>query len=330
VRKISPDGTISTVAGTGQGCCFAFDTGDGGPASAAPLYYPYQLAVDPKGNVYLGESNRGCIRQVSADGIIRTVVGACDSSAYSGDGGPAAKAQIGAPWGLAFDAAGNLYISDAVPGEDGVVATHIRKVTPDGIISTIAGTGDVGFAGDGGPALNAQLSSPGALAATSSGDVYVADGARIRKISAHGTIATIAGNGTSGYSGDGGPATQAAISGNVEGQWLGLAADTAGNLYIADTLNLRVREVTTGGAIATVAGNGHTACCFSGDVDLASTAQLYAPVGVAAAPDSSLYVSDTYNDRIRRIDPRGFMTTVSGAAAWYLSPPQLLGTPPLA
>ena len=330
VRKIATDGTISTIAGTGQSCCYIDGAGEGGPATEAQLFYPFQLAVDAKDNVYIGSWSLPRIRQVAPDGIIRTVVGVGGIPGYSGDGGPASKAQIGAPWGLAFDADGDLYFSDAIPGEDiGPVATHIRKVTPDGIISTIAGSGDIGSAGDGGPALSARFSMPGSLAAAPSGDIYVTDGARIRKISSDGAITTVAGNGTSGYSGDGGSASQATIGQTIDGQWLGLAVDSVGNLYVADTLNLRVREVTTGGAIDTIAGNGHTACCFSGDDGPASSMQLNGPVGVAAAPDGSLYVSDTYNNRIRRVDPGGIMSTVAGEEPSYLTPPQALGSPPV-
>jgi len=160
IRKVTPDGTISTVAGTGNSCCYNDGAGDDGPALKAQLFYPYQLAVDATG-VYIAEWNTSQIRKVSLHGTIRTVVGT-GAYGYSGDGGPASAAQIGAAWGMTFDRSGSLYFSDAIPGDDIEPAvTHVRKVTQDGIITTIAASGAVGFGGDGGPALNAQFYAPG-------------------------------------------------------------------------------------------------------------------------------------------------------------------------
>ena len=312
VRKVSPQGVITTVAGNGQGGTWNNGAGDGGPATSAPLFHPYQLAVDGDGNLYLGEWNTSRVRRVSTAGIITTVVGK-GRYGYSGDGGPAIEAEIGAPWGLTFDSAGNLYISDAIPGDDIVpTATHIRKVTPDGIINTVAGTGGVGYAGDGGAATNAQFYEPGALAADGLGNLYVADGARIRKISRDGIITTIAGDGRSAYSGDRGPAVNAEVSWSVYGQGLALAADGAGNLYLADLDNGRVRKISVAGIISTVAGDGNPGCCYSGDSGPATTAQLYAPVGAAIDSAGNLYIADTFNDRVRKVSPAGMITTVAG------------------
>ena len=266
IRKVGPDGTITTIAGNGacHGGCFNNGAGDGGPATSVALFYPYQLAVDAVGNVYIGEWNTSRIRRVSADGTITTVVGN-GNQGYSGDGGQATDAQIGAPWGLSFDNAGNLYFSDAIPGDDIFpVATHIRKVSPDGFITTVAGTGDTGDSGDGGLAANAQFIEPGPLANDGNGNLYIADGPRVRMISADGIITTFAGNGTSGFSGDGGPAGNAAVSSSIYGQGLGLATDASGNLYIADTANYRIRKVGPDGTITTIAGNGGE-CCYTGD-----------------------------------------------------------------
>jgi trimeric autotransporter adhesin len=312
IRRVSPQGIITTVAGNGKGCCWNNGAGDGGPATSAQLYFPYQLAVDAAGNLYIGEWNTSRVRRVSADGIITTVVGK-GRYGYSGDGGPAIDAEIGAPWGLTFDSAGSLYISDAIPGDDiEPSATLIRKVTPDGIITTVAGTGDVGYAGDGGPATDAQFSEPGPLAVDGSGNLYIADGARIRKISPDGIITTIAGDGRSAYSGDGGPAVGGEVSLSVYGQGLALAADSAGNLYIADLGNNRVRKISPAGMITTVAGNGNADCCYSGDSGPATSAQLYVPVGVAIDRAGNLYVADTFNDRLRKVSTAGIITTVAG------------------
>lgn len=317
IRKVGTDGNITTIAGSGCGTlssvtgCGYFNNGigDGGPATSAPLFYPYQLAADAAGNVYIGEWNTPRVRRVTADGIINTVVGT-GQVGFSGDGGPASAAQIGAPWGLAFDRAGNLYISDAIPGDDiEPTETHIRKVTSDGIITTIAGSGANGYGGDGGPALSAQFDEPGQLAVDAAGNVYVPDGARIRKISTDGTVTTIAGTGVNGYSGDDGPASAAQVSYSVYGQGLGLATDAAGNLYVADTGNSRVRKISADQTITTAAGNGG-GCCFSAQTESAMSAQLYSPVGVAVDASGNIFISDTYNDYIRKV-------TRDGTIHWF-------------
>jgi sugar lactone lactonase YvrE len=263
IRKVSPDGIITTVAGgAGRYIFDPGDNGDGDPATSAHFFYPYQLAADADGNLYVGEWNTTRVRKVSIDGTINTVIGN-GVSGYSGDGGPAGNAQIGAPWGLAFDTEGNLYISDDIPGDDyGPDATHIRKVSPDGIITTVAGTGELGYAGDGGPALAAEIDSAGPLTVDNAGNIYFAGESSIRKISPDGIISTIAGSLKIGYSGDGGPAANAEVSWSPHGQGLGLATDLDGNVYIADTGNNRIRKISPDGIINTVAGNG--SCCYSG------------------------------------------------------------------
>jgi len=322
IRKVTSDGVISAVAGSGNGCfCVTDGAGDGGPAIAAPLYYPNQLAVDAKGNVYIGEWDTARVRRVSQDGIIATVVGMGGASGYSGDGGPAASAQIGVPWGLAIDRAGNLFISDVIPGDDDPVATHIRKVSPDGIITTIAGAGMPGYSGDSGPGLNAQFISPGQLAVDNSGNVYIPDGSRIRKLSVDGIITTIAGESMHhGYSGDVGPAANAEISATVDGSGAGLATDGAGNLYIADTENFRVRKISSDGIIVTAAGNG-AICCFFGESGVPATAaHLSEPVGLALDGFGGFYISDTYSGHIRRVSPTGLISTIAGSGVFGADP----------
>jgi uncharacterized protein (TIGR03437 family) len=203
------------------------------------------------------------------------------------------------PNGVATDGAGNLYIADG--------AWVVRKVSPGGIITTVAGNHTYGYSGDGGPATSAQLGGPGGVAVDSSGNLYIVDGAYfvIRKVSPSGIISTVAGNGTEGYSGDGGPATSAQLGNFLES----VAADGEGNLYIADNGNLRVRKVSaSGGIITTVAGNGTFG--YSGDGGPATSAQLKSAYGVAVDKAGNLYIADYL--RLRKVSPGGTITTIAG------------------
>lgn len=227
VRKIDLSGTITTVAGTGT----LGTTGDGGPATAALLWQPNGVVVDPMGNIYIGDQS-GRIRKVDAiTGIITTFAGMLGGG-YSGDGGPAIAARIGGIDGLYMDAAGNIYIADN--------SARIRKINSAGIINTIAGNGVMGFSGDGGPATAAQIDIPNGITGDASGNLYFCARIpnRVRKIDAAGIITTVAGVGTFPYSGDGGPATNAGIS-NPRG----VAVDNVGNLYISDWGGHRIRFV---------------------------------------------------------------------------------------
>ena len=217
---------------------------------------------------------------------------------YSGDNGPATSAQLNQPWGVAVDAAGNVYIADTVNN-------RIRKVA-NGVISTVAGNGTLGYSGDDGPATSAQLSWPAGVAVDSAGNLYVADqnNNRIRKVS-NGVITTVAGNGTPGYSGDNGSATSAKLYGPQ-----GVAVDSAGNLYIADTSNQRIRKVLNG-VIATAAGNGpdlYGNGGYSGDNGPATSARLNQPWGVAVDFAGNLFIADYGNNRIRKVS-NGVITT---------------------
>jgi uncharacterized protein (TIGR03437 family) len=290
IRKVTPSGTISTVAGGGTSY-----PGDGGPATSAQLFDPSAIATDSAGNLYIAD---GGIRKVTPSGTISTVAGG--GTSYPGDGGPATSAQLGSPQGVAVDSAGNLYIADN--------ANHrIRKVTPGGIISTVAGNGSGGYSGDFGPAINAQLNFPTGVAVDSAGNLYMADfnNHRIRKVTPSGFISPVAGNQYQGYSGDGGPATNAQLN-NPEG----IAVDSAGNVYIADYFNQRIRRVTQGGIISTVAGKGNFG--YSGDGDPATGAELSFPSGVAVDSAGNLYIADSFNQRIRKVTPAGIISTVAG------------------
>ena len=308
VRRISPSGTITTVAGNGT----AGHSGDGGPATAAQTFAS-GVAVDVASNLYIldGYCDLGCeparVRKVSIDGIITTVAGN-GTEGYSGDGGPAIGAQLSnSTSGLAADGDGNLYIAD-------FGNLRVRKVSANGIITTAAGNGFFSYSGDGGPAASAQLGGTRDVAVDRAGNVYLADQDNhvIRKISPQGIITTIAGNRTAAYSGDGGPAARASLCYPT-----GVAADRAGNLYIADMGNYRVRKVSSGGTITTIAGTGvcnpHQSDLpgYSGDGGPATSAKLDA-LDVAADSAGNVYIADSRNSRIRKVSPDGIITTVAG------------------
>jgi sugar lactone lactonase YvrE len=274
IRKVS-GGVITTVAGNGT---LGF-SGDNGPATNAQLNYPVGVAVDPAGNLYIADLENFRIRKVS-NGVITTVAGN-GTAGFSGDNGPATNAQLNYPAGVAVDPAGNLYIAD-------LENFRIRKVS-NGVITTVAGNGTGGFSGDNGPAVSARLDF-GGVAVDPAGNVYIADSgtSRIRKVS-NGVIATVAGNGTFGFSGDNGPATSAQLNGPS-----GVAVDSGGNLYIADVGNSRIRKVSNG-VITTVAGGGMQ----SGDSGPATSAEMSGPAGVAVDSAGNLYIADTLDNRIR-------------------------------
>jgi sugar lactone lactonase YvrE len=286
VRRVSPSGTITTVAG--GGCC---SSGDGGPASAAELEEPSGLAVDGSGNLYISDSF--WVRRVNPAGVISTVAGN-GSSGYTGDGGPATSAGLDYPQGITSDAAGNLFIADTFHNV-------VRKVATNGIITTVAGTGNAGFYGDGQPATAAELNQPMGVAVDASSNLYIDDfvNCRVRRVQPDGTIFTFAGNGGCEFSGDGGPATSASLSGE------GLALDPSGNLYIADFLHNRIRKVSSG-IMATVAGGG------SGDAAAAPFSTLLAASGIARDASGNIYVADAVNNRVHAISPAGAISTIAG------------------
>ncbi len=276
--------------------------GDGGPATAAALRYPYDVALSKTGNLYIADYANHAIRKVNPAGIITTVVGN-HSAGYTGDGGPATAASITFPWSVAVDSFENLYIAD-----DNNV---IRKVNSGGLISTIAGGGT--SLTDGIPATNAALYNPVSVAVDRYGNVYIADGGHslIRKVNTAGIITTYAGNGVAGFSGDGGPATAAAIR-----DPRALRFDGHQNLYFADYANMRVRKIDSSGIITTVAGNGYYAGPgiggYSGDGGPATNAALNGPGGVGLDKLGNIYISDMMNNMVRRVDSTGTIITALG------------------
>jgi len=283
IRRVSPAGIITTVAGTGA----SGSSGDGGPATQATLRTPRAIAVAPDGSFYFADNGNHRIRRVGPDGIITTVAGT-GAPAFSGDGGAATQAALNAPTGVAVAADGSFYIADQ--------GNHrIRRVGPDGIITTVAGTGASGSSGDGGPATQASFSSPQGVAVAPDGSLYIADTgtSRIRRVGPDGIITTVAGTGAPAFSGDGGPATQAALNAPI-----GVAVAPDGSFYIADQNNHRIRRVGQDGILTTVAGIGGFP--FGGDGGLATQAASNFPRGVAVAPDGSFFIVDG-TSRIRQV-----------------------------
>jgi trimeric autotransporter adhesin len=284
------------------------------PAAAALRPVPQFLApagVAVRGTtVYMSDVPTSGIWARDGKSGAETLIAGALGAGYSGDGGPAVQAQLTGPRGIAFDAAGDLFVADS--------GNHaIRRIAIDGTITTVAGSGNRGFSGDGGQASLARLNTPTAVAVDSAGNLYIADtlNHRIRKVTRNGVIVTVAGSGAIssvahstggfGFSGDGGPAVDAQLSIPE-----GLAIDSQGNLYIADTGNDRVRKVDTKGIIRTIAGTGRNS--YSGDGGPATRANLYAPVGIVIGPGGILYFSERDHHTIRMITSRGLIGTVAG------------------
>ena len=294
VRRVDPNGIITTIAGGGNP---PDGLGDGGLATDALLYSPSTVAIGPDGSLYIVEYIGNRVRKVDTDGIITTVAGD-GTPGYSGDEGPATDAQLRYPWGVAVDEDGSIYIAD--------YNNHrVRKVSPDGIIITIAGNGTKGYLGEGGPAAQAELYYPSGVALGPDGSIYIAewDGGRVLRITPDGIINRIAGGGAS-YGVDGIPATEANL---VISPSVAVARD--GSFYIAEDANRRVRIVDQDGIINTLAGSGSPG--YSGDGGLATMAQINRHYGIALGPDGSLYIADSDNYRIRKIAPDtpGFSAT---------------------
>jgi uncharacterized protein (TIGR03437 family) len=288
--------TISTYAGTAGIRGFA---GDGGAATAAQLAGPAGLAIDSSGTLYIVDAFNQRVRTVAAGGNITTIAGN-GTGGYSGDGKGATSAELLSPFGIAVDGSGNVYIADS--------ANQVIRKVAGGNINTFAGNQALGggFTGDGTTAVGAQLDGPTAVALDPSGNLYISDTAnnRIRQV-VSGNINTYAGFGPGGFQGDGGPALNATLD-----TPRGICFDSAGNLYIADSNNHRIRKVTPGGIMTTIAGTGTQG--FSGDNGLAVLAKLNRPLDVVVDSAGNIFFSDFNNGRVRRIAANGIITTVAG------------------
>jgi sugar lactone lactonase YvrE len=264
------------------------------------------VSCEKKSVAPISASNANKTTVDTVSGKIYTIAGN-GTEAYSGDGGLATAAELGQPAGVAIDSLGNIYIADQQN-------QRIRKVTTNGIISTIAGNGTEGYSGDGGPAVSAEMHYPYGIAVDAWGNIYFSDPGNncVRKINTAGIILTVAGvqsTGWGGYSGDGGPATSATLS-----TPMGLAIDGSGNLYIADWGNGRIRKVSTTGIISTIAGNG-VAIPISGnagDGGLATVAEIDAPQGVAVDASGNVYIADYNGNTVRKVNTNGIISTIAG------------------
>jgi uncharacterized repeat protein (TIGR01451 family) len=291
-------GYINTIAGNGTN---GF-SGDGGPALSAQIGQALGLCADYVGNVYFADAANGRVRKIGTNGIINTIAG---GGALTTDGIPATSASLNLSAGgdLTINTLGDLYLMDG---------NRIRKIDhATGIITTVAGTTTAGFSGDGGPATAAQLNAPAGIYIDASGNLYIGDeqNHRVRLVNTLGIISTYAGNGNSGYSGDGGPATSATLQSPD-----GLCTDAAGNLYFADRYNYRIRRVDhVTGIITTYAGTGVNG--FSGDGGPATSARFGEPSDVCMDAFGNLYIADFHNGRVRKVDPSGIVTTFAGGGA---------------
>ncbi len=311
VVRISSSGILYLVAGTGaQGS--QGNAGDGGPATSATLSIPLALTFDSSGNLYIADAGANRIRMVDTKGIIHTFAGN-GNNINSGDGGPAVNASLNTPSAIAFDLNGNLLIADT--GND-----EIRKVSPQGIITKVAGTGNPAYDGDNGTVATAAFSGPTGLAVDHLGNIYVADTANqvVRMISTAGITSVVAGSaGRRGSFGDGRQANTAELSNPGA-----LLFDTAGNLYIADVGNDRVRRVAPNGVISNYAGSGTVGAGGDGGYAIAANLNLQA---IAMDPQNNLYIADGGNYRVRLVTAsNGFITTIGGNGLISYNPTNLL------
>jgi hypothetical protein len=286
---------ITTVAGNGT---VGF-SGVGGPAASAHLHDPQSVCSDNAGNIYVADLGNHVVWKINSSNIISIFAGT-GIVGSSGDGGPADAAKIGFPYGVCSDNAGNIYITDQYNGT-------VRKVGVNGNISTIAGNGSFGYLGDGGPATDAELSSPCAICVDKFGNVFFADfgNQTIRKINSSGIISTVAGNGMIGNFGNGGLATEAMLNSPT-----GVSVDNAGNIYIADMGNSCIRKVDAAGIITTFAGSDSIG--YSGDGGPGTSAELKYPYFVYVDENGNVYISDTGNGVLRLVNNAGTISTIAG------------------
>ena len=292
-------GKIHTVAGTGE----PGYSGDGGPADLALMREPFMCAFDPQGNLLVAEATNHCVRRIDNDTALITTVAGNGKEGYSGDGGPAVRAMMNQPYSLQIAANGDIFIVDRLNAA-------VRKIeAATGVISTVAGTGEPGYSGDGGPGNRAQLREPNDLFLDGGGGLLIADiqDQRVRRLDlATGVITTFAGNGGKVRGGDGGPANQASLLGPRA-----VCMDTKGNTYICEREGHGVRRVDTNGIMSTVAGTGERG--YEGDGGPALTATWNGPKAIRCDHQDNIFVVDTENHAIRRIDAaNGTVITIAG------------------
>jgi hypothetical protein len=293
VISFTPGAVIHTTAGNGA----MFFSGDNGPATNAALAGPNALAMDAAGYLYIADSKNHRVRRVDASGNITTFAGS-GTQGFLGDGGPATSASLDTPMSVAVNPInGTVYIADS--------RNNVIRAVAGGIISTFAGDsgGKAGYSGDGGPASGALLNCPRGVATDAAGNLYIADtNNHVIRMVSNGTVTTVGGNGQQGFFGDNGPATAASLDSPAS-----VFVDSAGNIFIPDTRNHRIREVS-GGQITTIAGNG--AIGFLGEGTPALNAAMNYPLGVAKDSLGNIYIVDANNERVRRVNPSGTISTV--------------------
>jgi sugar lactone lactonase YvrE len=292
IRKVTPGGVVTTLAGLAG----SHDSADG-TGSAARFDYPYGVAVDSSGNVYVADTYNHTIRKVTPGGVVTTLAGLAGS--YGSADGTGSAARFKNPYGVAVDSAGNVYVADT----DNCT---IRKVTPGGVVTTLAGLGEsYGFADGTGSA--ARFYSPFGVAVGSVGNVYVADSRNhtIRKVTPGGVVTTLAGLATSPGSADGKSSAARFY------RPMGVAVASAGTVYVVDTSNSTIRKVTPGGVVTTLAGLAGNRGSADGT---GSDARFFCPWGVAVDSAGNVYVADSLNHTIRKVTPSGVVTTLAGAA----------------
>lgn len=306
--------TLWTIAGTGAPCAAAPLCGDGGAGSRAAVGFPQGVALDSSGNLYIADMADNEVRKLSPTGVISIVAGdgtACQAAPACGDGGPGTEAQLNSPMGVAVDRHGNVFIADS--GDE-----EIREVAVNGTITRIAGTGsecaDAASCGDGGAARAAVLASPDGVALSPSGDLFIADTGdnEVRRIDSHGVITTVAGDGSpcsaAPACGDGGAPTSAELNYPES-----LAFDAHGTMFIADNGDNEVRRVS-GGQIGRLAGTG--AVCAAapscGDGGAAAKATLNAPEGVAVDAGGTVYIADWGDNEVRAVSRHGTISRLAG------------------
>src|SRR5262249_25084083 len=266
------------------------------------------LLIDPTGALVVADHHNGCMRRIDASGVINAIVGYCGRVGYNGDGKfPAVKTKFDDPMGIVEDSTGTMFVADEQNA-------RVRRVTPDGAVSTILGGGKTPLpdAADGTLGTNIKLLHPSYLALDATGNLYVSDFLwnQVVRIDPQGRITHIAGTGTAGFSGDGGPATSAQLDFPT-----GLALDARGRLYISDSFNNRIRMVDSRGRISTVAGSGPTGYGTgnsSGEGGRATAATLNAPSGIAMNADGRLFIADQGNNVVRVVQPDGTIQLFAG------------------
>ena len=299
VDRVDRAGSLTVIAGTGV----PGDASDGGPATLAELNAPTGLLFDPSGHLVIADHHSACMRRIDGAGVIDSIAGWCGRRGYNGDGKFAPlKTKFNDPIGIVEDPLGTMFVADEQNA-------RVRKITPDGVVSTILGGGKTPLpdAPDGTLGTAVQMSHPSYLALDGAGNLYVSDFLwnEVVRVGPDGRITHVAGTGAADFSGDGGTATTAALDFPT-----GLALDGNGRLYISDSFNQRIRVVSRRGIITTIAGSG--AAGYGGDGGPATKAQLNAPSGIAMAPDGSLYIADQGNNIVRVLHPDGTITLFAG------------------